>query len=250
MAYSRFSLPSEFDLPDSDDQPVDNELQLLLPTLLRAILSLAWADRQNWFLGVNLGLYYDPELPAIGPDAFLSVGVPRYRGDEQGLRLSYLIWQERVVPQWTLEIVSKKPGGEYDEKLKKYAAIGVLYYVIYNPDCWRRDKHEPFEVYRLEQGQYVRQIGEPFWMPEIGLGIGRGAGLHEGIDREWLYWFDQLGNRYPAPIDVIGRERQLRFEMERRWLAEQQARREAEQRLQELLERLRQQGIDPESFDR
>ena len=264
MAYSRFSLPSEFDLPDSDDQPVDNELQLLLLTLLRAVLSLAWADRNDWFLGVNLGLYYDPKQPAIGADAFLSVGVPRYRGSERGLRLSYLLWQEQVVPQWVLEIVSQQPGGEYDKKLAKYAEIGVLYYVIYNPEYWRRDQHEPFELYRLEQGRYVRQAGEPLWMPELGLGIGRGQGLHEGIEQEWLYWFDERGNRYPAPIDVISLERQLRTEMEQRWLAaeqarleaerlaaqEQQTRLETEQRLQELLEQLRQRGIDPESFDR
>jgi Uma2 family endonuclease len=241
MAYShpRFSLPTEFDLPDSDDQPVDNELQLLLPTLLRAVLSLAWADRNDWFLGVNLGLYYDPKQPAIGPDAFLSMGVPRYRGSERGLRLSYLLWQEQVVPQWVLEIVSQQPGGEYDKKLAKYAEIGVLYYVIYNPEYWRRDQHEPFELYRLEQGQYLRQVGEPLWMPEIGLGIGRGRGLHEGIEQEWLYWFDELGNRYPAPPDVIVQERGLRLEMERRWLASEQARLEERQaRLKELQARL------------
>jgi Uma2 family endonuclease len=241
MAYShpRFSLPTEFDLPDSNDQPVDNELQLLLPTLLRAVLSLAWADRQDWFLGVNLGLYYDPKQPAIGPDAFLSLGVPRYRGSERGLRLSYLLWQEQVVPQWVLEIVSQQPGGEYDKKLAKYAEIGVLYYVVYNPEYWRRDQHEPFELYRLEQGRYVRQAGEPLWMPEIGLGIGRGRGLHEGIEQEWLYWFDELGNRYPAPPDVIVQERGLRLEMERRWLAAEQARLEERQaRLKERQARL------------
>ena len=32
-------LPSSEDLPDSDDTPVDNEAQILVPTLLRAILS-------------------------------------------------------------------------------------------------------------------------------------------------------------------------------------------------------------------
>jgi len=256
MAYShpRFSLPTEFDLPDSDDQPVDNELQLLIPALLRAVLGLAWADRSDWFLGINLGLYYDPNLPAIGPDTFLSLGVPHYR-PEQGLRLSYLLWQEQVVPQWVLEIVSKKPGGEYGEKFEIYSAMGVLYYAIYNPDYWRRDQHEPFELYRLENGRYMRQVGEPIWMPELGLGIGRAVGSHEGIEREWLYWYDELGNRYPAPPDVIVQERTMRLEMERRWLAaeqarreEQQARLEVEQRLQQLLEQLRRRGIDPDSL--
>lgn len=39
--------------------------------------------------------------------------------------------------------------GEYSDKQEKYAKLGVLYYVVYNPDFWLRDKHEPFEVYRL-----------------------------------------------------------------------------------------------------
>jgi Uma2 family endonuclease len=123
------SLPTEFDLPYTDDQPVDNELQWLAPHLLRAILLLAWEERYDWFMGVNLGVYYDPNLPAIGPDAFLSLGVPRFRDNGQ-LRLSYLVWQENnVMPQWALEIVSKKPGGEYDEKMTIYRDMGVLYYV-------------------------------------------------------------------------------------------------------------------------
>jgi len=55
------------------------------------------------------------------------------------------------------EIVSKTPGGEYDDKMAKYAQIGVLYYIIYNPDYWKRDKHDRFEVYRLVNGAHVRQ---------------------------------------------------------------------------------------------
>jgi len=65
---------------------------------------------------------------------------------------------------------SKTPGGEYDDKMAKYAQIGV-YYIIYNPDYWKRDKHDRFEVYRLVNGAYVRQR-VPVWMPEVGLGIG------------------------------------------------------------------------------
>lgn len=33
-------LPSAEELPDSDDTPVDNELQVLVPSLLRGILAL------------------------------------------------------------------------------------------------------------------------------------------------------------------------------------------------------------------
>jgi Uma2 family endonuclease len=227
------SLLTEFDLPYTDDQPVDNELQLLAPYLLRAILLLAWQDRFDWFMGVNLGVHYDPDQSAIGPDAFLSLGVPRFRDNGQ-LRLSYVVWSENnVMPLWALEIVSKKPGKEYGEKMEIYQEMGVLYYVIFNPDYWRRDKHEPFEVYRLEQGRYVRQLSNPVWMPEIGLGIGMELGRYEGGEqRQWLYWYDEQGYRLPEPEQVLERERQ-RSEQERQ-RAEQ-----AEQQIQELVEQLR-----------
>lgn len=52
-------LPTEEDLPFTDDRPVDNELQIIIPAMLRSILAMAWGDRLDWFLGVNIGLYYD-----------------------------------------------------------------------------------------------------------------------------------------------------------------------------------------------
>jgi Uma2 family endonuclease len=90
----------------------------------------------DWFLGVNLGIYYEPDKPAIAPDGFLSLGVPKRRSAKG--RLSYVVWQENnIVPQWVLEVVSKTPGGEYDDKMTKYAEMGVLYYTIYNSDYWK-----------------------------------------------------------------------------------------------------------------
>jgi Uma2 family endonuclease len=71
-------LPSCEELPDSDDTPVDNELQDLIPSLLKAILALLWSDRWDWFFGVDMGIYYDPNQPAIVPDGFLSLGVQRF----------------------------------------------------------------------------------------------------------------------------------------------------------------------------
>jgi len=231
------SLLTEDDLPYTDDQPVDNELQILLPILLRDILALCWADRTDWFFGVNLGVYYDPDQPAIGPDGFLSIGVDRFRASGK-LRLSYVVWQENhQIPLWVLEVVSKKPGQEYGSKMSIYGEMGVLYYTIYNPDHSRRDKHDRFEVYRLENGTYVRQPGNPIWMPEIGLGIGYEVGEHEGSTREWLYWYDETGYRYPAPSNVIAQERLLRQAVEQQLAQERQLR-------DQLLAQLRRRGID------
>jgi len=87
----------------------------------------------------------------------------------------------------------------------------------------------------------VRQRGNPVWMPEIGLGIGYEQGTHEAWSREWLYWYDQQGNRFPAPENVIQQER-LRADR-----AEQQARM-TEQQLADLLAKLQERGIDPDTL--
>ncbi len=50
MLNSQINLPSSAELPDSDDIPMDNEDQNILPNLLAAILRVIWQDRQDWFL--------------------------------------------------------------------------------------------------------------------------------------------------------------------------------------------------------
>jgi Uma2 family endonuclease len=230
-------LPTDDDLPDSDEKPVDNELQILAPALLRAILSYIWAGQFDWFFAINLGVYYDTNAPAIGPDAFLSLGVPRIRPDGE-LRRSYVLKHEKVMPQWVLEVVSREPGGEYVDKFKRYASMGVLYYTIYNPKYYERDGHEVFEVYKLKRGRYVRQRGNPVWMPEIGLGIGHEFGEQEEHGRDWLYWYDEQKNRYPAPEDALKQERDLREQEQILREREQLIRRELEEELgQERLQK-------------
>lgn len=239
----KLRLPTSAELPDSDDIPVDNELQTLVPNFLRFILTFIWENRMNWFFGVNMGLYHttgpNPRVPIV-PDAFLSLGVERIRGNS--LRRSYVVWEEgEIVPIFVLEVVSHTPGGEYEEKRKAYARLGVLYYLIYNPDFWLRDRHEPFEVYRLVNGDYQRQLGEPFWMPEVGLGIGRSVGIHDRVEREWLYWYDEQGQRYPTPEERTQKAEQAAQEAE-------QAAQEARARAERLEAQLRSLGVDPNTF--
>ena len=217
----RLCLPSAEDLPDSDDTPVDNELQDLIPGLLKATLALIWAERMDWFFGVDMGIYYHPDEPAIVPDGFLSIGVQRIVDED--LRLSYVFWEEQRTPILVLEVVSQKRRGEYSKKKKRYLELGILYYVIYNP---LRRRKPSLEVYRLEGDRYVLQPGEPVWLAEIGLGIGRARGSYQGITREWLYWYDEQG-RYLTPEERIY---------------------EAEQRAQLLAQKLRDLGVDPNSL--
>ncbi len=234
-------LPSAKDLPDSDDTPVDNQLQHLIPALLEAILAFVWAQRWDWFFGVDMGIYYDPNTAAIVPDGFLSLGV--HRLIDEDLRLSYVIWEEKRVPILALEVVSQKRRKEYSNKKQKYTDLGILYYVVYNP---MRRKKPRLEVYKLVNGVYELLGGEPVWLPEIGLGIGRERGTYQGITREWLYWYDESGQRYLTPEESAATAEQRRLEAEQRAATAEQRRLEAEQRAQKLAELLRNAGIDPD----
>ena len=156
------------------------------------------------------------------------VGVERKKGGKS--RRSYVMWEEQdIPPMFVLEMVSHQPGDEYTRKLETYSRLGVLYYVIYNPEFWQRDcptdtfheRHQPFEVYKLEGDTYRLQIGEPYWMPEVGLGIGRYQGQVGGIPQEILTWYDTQGHRY---LSAAEQERQ---------------------RAERLEAYLRSQGIDP-----
>jgi hypothetical protein len=86
-------------------------------------------------------------------------------------------------------------------------------------------------VYKLEWGNYQLLEGEPIWLEEIGLGIGKERGAFQGIEREWLYWYDREGKRYLTPE-------------ERLKTSEDQAR-EAQEKAKILAAKLRSLGIDP-----
>ncbi len=222
-------LPSSEELPDSDDTPVDNELQDLIPGLLKAILAMAWPERMDWFFGIDMGIYYDPDLPPIVPDGFLSLGVQRFY--DENLRPSYVLWEEKKLPILALEVVSQTYRNEYSTKKAEYAKLGILYYVVYNP--FRRRKPR-LEVYKLVNNVYEFQDGNPVWLPEIGLGIGIERGTYLGIPREWMYWYNQQGQRFLTPE-------------EDKKLAQQEAQ-QAKQETQLLRERLRSLGVDPDSL--
>jgi hypothetical protein len=137
-------------------------------------------------------------------------------------------------------------SGRVQRKAQEYQDLEVLYYSVYIPDILKKD-HELLEVYRWTEGQYVLMSGEPFWMPEIGLGIGRAISNNLDWRREWLYWFSEDGERYPVPEEYeryradLAEEREEQ-ERQRANQAEHQAQQER-QWADVLAERLRALGL-------
>ena len=222
IPFENRQLPTAEDLPSSDETPVDNELQNDIPNMLLNLLRSIWSDRQDWFWGVDMCYYYEANIQepkkskAIVPDGFLAIGVPRLT--DEGGRLSYVLWQEQVKPIMVLEVISKEYNSEYDEKLRQYQKLGILYYVVYNSLSGRRGRykrHESLEVYKLIDDKYellpsvalLSESGKVVWMPEIGLGIGCEQRICGNWEREWLYWYDRDNVRYPTAEERAERER-------------------------------------------
>lgn len=82
-------------------------------------------------------------------------------------------------------------------------------------------------------------------MPELELGLGLWQGEYQGIEQLWLRWYDARGNW------ILTQTEQERVEKAQ---ALQQAEQEklraeaAEARLESLIQRLRDSGIDPDTF--
>jgi hypothetical protein len=254
---------------------VDSELQELIPGLLKAILLDLWRDRTDWLFSIDMAFYYDAKDRGrnVAPDGLLSLGLKS--PPDENLRSSYVLWDEKVIPQFALEIVSKTAGREYTEKFKIYQSIGILYYLVYSPLRKRKSK---FQLYQLIDGEYVLQSdgSKPYWMPEVGLGIGAENQSYGNNQREWLYWYDENDVRYPTPMERAESEGAARTAAEQLAATESQranieaaarsaesqranieaaARTEAEQRannaqqeIEALRQRLRELGIDPDSI--
>jgi Uma2 family endonuclease len=245
-------LPTAEELPSSDETPVDNQLQNDITNLLLSLLASIWANREDWYFGVDMAVYYNPDEPAIVPDGFLALGVKHDTG-ERG-RLSYLLWEEQnIMPILALEVISEKYNQEYENKFADYQSLGILYYAIYNPFSGRRGRHKNrrrLEVYRLIAGQYqlLEPENRPVWLPEIGLALGYEPGEHITWYREWLYWYDANGDRYLTAEERATNAEERAMNAEVQANQERLAKQEAEQKAQRLAEKLRAMGINPDEL--
>jgi Uma2 family endonuclease len=109
----------EDEFPCSDGKPVDNELQELVPGLLKYILMRIWKDKPDYLFAIDMGFYYGSGC--VSADGLLCLGVEQPKDNLK--RSSYILSKEKVVPVLLLEVVSKTYGGEYDKKKATYQEL-------------------------------------------------------------------------------------------------------------------------------
>jgi Uma2 family endonuclease len=251
-------LPNLDELVIEDDQPVDNQYVEKQQRLLTEPLYSSWAgteDGRPFRALSNVGLFYARGRRPLVPDAMLSLRTPPLGDMRLRENRSYFVWIVGKVPEVVIEIVSDRSGGEATYKLREYAAMGVLYYIIYDPQEYLGQG--VLRAFALREGSY-----EPIdcsWLPAVGLGLILWRGAYEGVEETWLRWCDQDGQ-----VIATGRERseQERQQAEEARRQAEEAQRQAEeaqrqteeahrqaeqerQRAERLAAQLRALGIDP-----
>jgi len=246
LPLSKAQLPTMCDLPSEDpEEPgLPDDFHYYQPQLLRETFCPPDYQPEQIYIATDLNLYYDLHHSTWykRPDWFVVLGVPRfYEGRE--LRYSYVIWQEEVAPFLVVELLSE--GTESEDlgqtvrdikqpptKWQVYEQIlQIPYYIIFS-----RISNE-LRVFHWQAGHYQAlslQEGR-VWLPEIQLGIGLWLGNYQGLERQWLRWYDVQLQWLPTPV-----EREQQRTQQERQRAEQE-----HQRAKQLAAQLRALGIEP-----
>ena len=224
-------VPQSVEYPESDGLPMpDSPEQFDSLAYSVAALKLHYRRRDDVFVGGDMLLYYERAAApgetgkSVAPDTFVAFGVPR-KG--RGERPSYLLWEERQVPDFVLEVASRSTYRvDQGDKRRLYERLGVQEYWLYDPVG---DYLEPrLQGFRLTAGRYaptaVSQRAE-------GALVGRSEALALEVR---LYPGDRF--RYHDP--VTGQDLLSLDETEEARQAVEAARENVETRLEEAEERL------------
>ena len=228
-------------LVTEDDEPADNLFSAKQQHLLVEPLYSSWTPPPNteaedlviaprpFLAAANVGIFYSVYEKPIVPDMFLSLDVqvsPEWQAEEHR---SYFTWEFGKPPDVVVEIVSNREGHELDRKLRQYAKLEALYYVVFDP--WEKLKGEVLCVYERGFGRRFRPRKD-LQLPEVGLSVMLWQGAFENWAERWLRWCDLAGNLILAGVE---RAQPAEARMQQ---AEAQATR--------LAAKLRELGVEPE----
>jgi Uma2 family endonuclease len=221
-------------LETEDETPVDNLFSAKQQTLLKRALYSSWTppareddqeSRRVFLADANVGVFYSPHQPPLVPDFFLSLDVQPHQDWYAKEHRSYFVWEFEKAPDVVVEIVSNRKGGELRAKLRRYAQIGVTYYLVYDPQ--RLLSEDVIRVYERSVGRWYR-LRKDRHLPEVGLSVTLWEGEFEGHTNTWLRWCDTTGSVIPTGEERARREAAARQEAEAQVQQEATARQEAE----------------------
>ncbi len=129
----------------------ETDFQHVQISILEQTLRLFLMDRQNVYIASDLIVYYEEGNPnrRFAPDLMVCFGA------ENKMRRTYKLWEEKIVPQVIIEVVSKETWQkDVTTKRRLYEKLGVEEYYVIDPEY--KYLTQPILSYRLEFGEFVR----------------------------------------------------------------------------------------------
>ena len=205
-SWSPLELPPVEELVTDDGEPMESERHKKQMDLLIASLELAWAERQDFYVGGNMALYFSPRQirnnDFRGPDVFVVTETERRE------RKAWVLWEEEGrVPDVIIELIS--PSTEKEDrgpKKETYRRLRVANYFLFDPFS---AKLEGFE-FDFRTRRYVRKVPDRqgrLRCEPLGLWLGTHRHRFQGLEAQWLCWFDGAGNFLPEPEWVAQKQK-------------------------------------------
>lgn len=233
------------DLIFDDGEPMESNRHRIAMNVLIRSLQQVWSDRNDFFTGGNMFVYYSSEQARNrdfrGPDFFAVLDV-----DGTRLRRGWVVWEEDGrYPDVIVELMSPSTA-DVDTGIKKdiyERTFRTRDYFVFDPfdpsslQGWRLDTNLRYQPLVANERGWL-------WCQTLGFWLGTWEGT---IDREtavWLRFFDNAGNLVLLPDETA----QARAEQESQRAEQERQRAEQErQRAERLAAQLRALGIDPEA---
>ena len=179
----------ELELPAEDGIPLETNWHRLEMNLLIDSLHSHWRDRQDYFAGGNMFVYFSVEQALNrdyrGPDVFVVKGV-----DGTRKRDSWIVWNEAGrYPNVIVELASPSTiNTDLSTKKELYAStFRTPEYFCYDP------AEQRLYGWRLMADKYIEIPSSPqkrLWSEELELWLGLWEGEFQRSDDTWLRFYD------------------------------------------------------------
>jgi len=206
------------DLPDGDGEPMENERERVQINLGIEALYQHWADRQDFFVGGNMFVYYSltqaeaviqeletpgrPRSAFRGPDMFVVLNI-----DGSYRRQKWVVWlEEGRYPDIIFEFLSPKTRRtDLDEKKKLYEQTFRTHeyfcFDYLNPERadsllgWRLDTHGRYQPIEADERGWL-------WSETLELWVGRWSGPLLRDDTTWLRFYTPEAELVLTPAEA------------------------------------------------
>lgn len=188
---------SKLELPAEDGIPLESNWHRLEMNLLIETIHYHWRDRNDYFAGGNMFIYFNLQQARNrdyrGPDVFVVKDV-----DGTHDRDAWVLWEEDGrYPDVIVELASRSTL-DVDLGFKKHLyekTFRTQEYFCYDPHShtlygWKLLGREYVELEPNEQGQ--------LWSEEMNLLIGGWQGEFQRWNTLWLRWYTPEGHLVPT----------------------------------------------------